>query len=282
MIQNVHDQILDGALLVAEGKREIVGAAGICLDSSELVGLFIDDKIRSGSVPEKLIARVEQMAIGFGILELKATISVQDKELFESLGYETLTDQQAEEKLVMKRSLRRRQTQYSRRIHGLMESLKIQKNYARRHRLSMQPEARRLKSIGLDVFGREQQLSPGAANAWKRLLINAAKNNVEIQVVSAWRSVDYQLGLVQNKIDKGQKIEDILKVSAVPGYSEHHTGLALDVTAPGFAVLEEEFENSPAFSWLLNQAEKFKFRLSFPRGNRHQIAYEPWHWFYYG
>ncbi len=282
MIQNGRDQILDGALLVAEGKRGIVGAAGICLDTAELLGIFIDDRIRSGSVPARLIARVEQMAIGFGVLDLKATISVQDKVLFESLGYKTLTDKQAEERLVMSRSLRRRQTRYSRRIHGIMDNLKIQKNYAQRRRLSMQPEARRLKSIGLDVFGREQSLSPGAAKAWRRLRESAAKDDVEIQVVSAWRSVDYQLGLVQNKIEKGQKIEDILKVSAVPGYSEHHTGRALDVTAPGFAVLEEEFENSPAFSWLMTHAREFRFRLSFPRGNRHQIAYEPWHWYYFG
>ena len=42
--------------------------------------------------------------------------------------------------------------------------------------------------------------------------------------------------------------------------------------------LEEEFERSPAFRWLQRNAMQYGFTLSYPRGNRHGIAYEPWHW----
>ncbi|HVT32680.1 MAG TPA: D-alanyl-D-alanine carboxypeptidase family protein, partial [Rhodanobacteraceae bacterium] len=35
---------------------------------------------------------------------------------------------------------------------------------------------------------------------------------------------------------------------------------------------------SPAFAWLKRHASRFGFRLSYPRRNRHGIAYEPWHW----
>ena len=70
----------------------------------------------------------------------------------------------------------------------------------------------------------------------------------------------------------------ILRVSAAPGYSEHHSGRALDITTPGYAALEEEFELSPAFAWLKKHAKTFRFRLSYPRRNTHGIAYEPWHW----
>ena len=73
-------------------------------------------------------------------------------------------------------------------------------------------------------------------------------------------------------------MHEILEVSAAPGYSEHHSGRAIDLTAPGYAALEEEFENSPSFAWLRRNARRFGFALSYPRKNRHGIAYEPWHW----
>jgi len=73
-------------------------------------------------------------------------------------------------------------------------------------------------------------------------------------------------------------MDEILRVSAAPGYSEHHSGRALDLTTPGFAPVEEEFERSDAFAWLRRRAADFRFRLSYPRDNVHGIAYEPWHW----
>ena len=86
------------------------------------------------------------------------------------------------------------------------------------------------------------------------------------------------LGIVRRKRERGQSIDEILAVSAAPGYSEHHSGRALDVTAPGFAAVEEAFERSATFAWLVEHAQRFGFAMSYPRGNRHGIAYEPWHW----
>ena len=45
-----------------------------------------------------------------------------------------------------------------------------------------------------------------------------------------------------------------------------------------FEKLEEEFDKSPAFKWLEKTAGNFGFRMSFPKNNRHGVAYEPWHW----
>lgn len=73
-------------------------------------------------------------------------------------------------------------------------------------------------------------------------------------------------------------MQQILEVSAAPGFSEHHTGRALDLTTPGGPVLEEPFEHTDAFAWLSESAGSFGFHLSYPRGNSHGIAYEPWHW----
>ena len=80
-------------------------------------------------------------------------------------------------------------------------------------------------------------MDPEAANAWFAMRDDAAARDLKLQVVSAYRAVSYQASIIQNKLDKGQKIEDILKVSAAPGFSEHHSGRALDLTTPGFEPL---------------------------------------------
>jgi D-alanyl-D-alanine carboxypeptidase len=156
-------------------------------------------------------------------------------------------------------------------------ALGVPRNYGHARGLRRVREPSHLESIGLDTQGREQFLAPRAARAWARLREAAARDGVELQVVSAFRSVEYQLGILQRKLERGLSMDQILRVSAAPGYSEHHSGRALDVTTPGFATLEEEFENSPAFAWLKQHARSFGFHLSYPRGNRHGIAYEPWH-----
>ena len=71
---------------------------------------------------------------------------------------------------------------------------------------------------------------------------------------------------------------DILRVNAAPGYSEHHTGRAIDLGTIGCRALEEEFELTEAFAWLENNAAHFQFSLSYPRNNPSGVIYEPWHW----
>jgi D-alanyl-D-alanine carboxypeptidase len=157
-------------------------------------------------------------------------------------------------------------------------ALGVPRNYGRTRCLRVQREPARLVSIGNDVHGREQWLQPRAARALARLLEAAARDGVTLQVVSAFRSIEYQFGIVQRKLARGLTMDEILRVSAAPGYSEHHTGRCVDLTTPGCTPLEEEFERSPAFRWLEGNAARFGFALSYPRGNRHGIAYEPWHW----
>jgi D-alanyl-D-alanine carboxypeptidase len=143
-------------------------------------------------------------------------------------------------------------------------------------------EARKLESIGCDIYQREQRLIPNAAQAWETMCVAAASDNVQLQVVSAYRSADYQAGIIRRKLEKGQEISEILRVSAAPGFSEHHSGRAVDITTPAYPVLEEAFETSQAFSWLQASAAEFNFNMSFPRDNPHGVAYEPWHWAWQG
>ncbi len=69
---------------------------------------------------------------------------------------------------------------------------------------------------------------------------------------------------------------------AIPGFSEHHSGRAIDIHTKGKNILDEEFESTEEFIWLSKNAAQFEFRLSYPRSNSFGIIYEPWHWFYTG
>ena len=171
-----------------------------------------------------------------------------------------------------------RKRRYLKRIVALHGSLGISGDYSVSRAIPVQLEAGNLVSIGPDIYQREQRMVPKAAAAWQSMRESASAENVKLQVVSAYRSVDYQEGILRRKLDNGQEMETILQVSAAPGYSEHHTGRAIDITTPGYPALEEEFEQSEAFSWLTKSAGNFGFHLSFPRENPHGVAYEPWHW----
>jgi zinc D-Ala-D-Ala carboxypeptidase len=128
--------------------------------------------------------------------------------------------------------------------------------------------------------GRQFMLIPQAAQAWKEMAAAAAREGVQLKLASAFRSLDRQVEILRGKLAEGVSLDEILRESAPPGYSEHHTGRAIDVTTPGSDALEEAFETTAAFGWLQRRAHEFGFSLSFPRGNRFGYAYEPWHWFY--
>lgn len=158
----------------------------------------------------------------------------------------------------------------------------IPADYGESRKLPLCEEAAELVSIGPDVLGREQQLTPAAAAAWRRMQSAAAADGVQLLVVSAFRSVTYQCALIQRKLDRGLSIAEILRINAAPGYSEHHTGRTLDLTTGDTPPLEQGFETTAAFAWLVQHAGEFGFHLSYPRDNPHGINYEPWHWTYIG
>jgi D-alanyl-D-alanine carboxypeptidase len=141
-------------------------------------------------------------------------------------------------------------------------------------------DARRLMPAGLGTDGRDKFLAPPAAMAWLAMREAAWNDGVELLLVSAFRSFDFQLGLIRGKLAKGRSIDDVLSVNAPPGCSEHHTGRAVDVGCAGTPPLEEDFESTPAFAWLQRRAADFGFELSFPRNNPYGYLYEPWHWCY--
>lgn len=161
----------------------------------------------------------------------------------------------------------------------VLAELGVPADYGTDPALPLYREATDLVEGGLNIVGRMQTLTPATADAWTGMLAAAGEDQVDLLMVSGFRSVEYQAGLIRNKLDAGQAIDEILKVNVAPGYSQHHTGDAIDIATPGFKPLLEEFEQSPAFAWLQENAGRFGFTLSYPRNNPEGIAYEPWHWY---
>jgi D-alanyl-D-alanine carboxypeptidase len=126
------------------------------------------------------------------------------------------------------------------------------------------------------------RLLPAAAAAWHRLEAAAALDGVTLLPVSGFRSVARQTEIIRRKRAAGRPLEDILRLIAAPGFSEHHSGRAVDIGCPGYTDLEENFAETPAFGWLERHAPAGGFRLSYPRGNPWGIGYEPWHWYWLG
>ena len=139
-------------------------------------------------------------------------------------------------------------------------------------------EAVDLVEAGPNLVGRMQRLTPETAASWQEMLAAARDEGVVLLIVSGFRSIEYQASLIRKKINAGQEVSEILAVNAAPGFSEHHTGRAIDIASPGSRPLTEEVEASAAFAWLEDNAAKFGFSMSYPRKNPAGFIYEPWHW----
>lgn len=164
------------------------------------------------------------------------------------------------------------------RLQHRLQQLGIDNNYARRTGLPLVAEPALLALAGFDRYRRALWLLHGAARAWQRMQDAARRDDVLLEAISGYRSHAYQLGIFERKLTRGQALDDILTVNAAPGYSEHHSGCALDISAPGEPPAEDSFEHTGAFAWLGEHAADHGFHMSYPRDNPHGIVYEPWHW----
>lgn len=141
----------------------------------------------------------------------------------------------------------------------------------------------RLVNMG-NYYHRTEFLDQEAGEAFKRMKADAKVQGIELVLISGFRSVSDQTNLFQKQIQKRGSKEAAAKLSAPPGHSEHHTGYALDIgdgKQPSLD-LKFQFESSQAYSWLANNAHRYGFELSFPKGNIQGVSFEPWHWRYVG
>ena len=166
------------------------------------------------------------------------------------------------------------------RVTALLTELGVPAGYGTAPVRPAFPETTDLLPAGDNLLGRPQQLTPAALGAWQAMQESAAADDVTLLLISGFRSIDYQADLVRKKLATGQSIDDILRVVAAPGFSEHHTGRAVDIATPGSRPLTEDFEQTAAFSWLTEKAETYDFSMSYPRDNAEGFVFEPWHWCY--
>lgn len=113
-----------------------------------------------------------------------------------------------------------------------------------------------------------------------RLLDDANAAGIDLQVISAYRSFGTQAYLKSSyKVTYG--IGTANKFSADQGYSEHQLGTTVDFTTTKTGISFIGFEKTDAYSWLLNNAYKYGFIISYPKQNTF-YSFEPWHWRFVG
>lgn len=146
------------------------------------------------------------------------------------------------------------------------------------------PEAPSDQLVAIVPDGRIK-LRRAAAEKYQAMVDAAAAEGISLVPISGFRAIaDQQYLFFDVKAERGQVTSKRAEVSAPPGYSEHHTGYAIDIGDPNQpdTNLHSSFDTTPAFDWLRANAAHFSFELSFPKGNPQGVSYEPWHWRFVG
>ncbi len=122
-----------------------------------------------------------------------------------------------------------------------------------------------------------------AADALTSLFQQASAEGIALLGVSGYRSYYTQKSIFDYKTSQVGK-ERANRVSAQPGFSEHQTGLAMDITCPSVAALKISFGSTSEGEWVAKNAYKFGFIIRYPKGKETITGYdyEPWHLRYVG
>ncbi len=135
-----------------------------------------------------------------------------------------------------------------------------------------------------------------AAESARNLVAAAKEAGFNMQLCSAYRTVEKSAQLYKNKVNEyigygyseaDAKVEAARWV-APPGTSEHHTGLAMDLVSSDYwnyySDLEHDYEKFDSFKWMYEHCAEFGFILRYPKDKQDitGITYEPWHYRYVG
>ncbi len=143
-------------------------------------------------------------------------------------------------------------------------------------------------TVELENLDASRKFDKRAIEPLKQMICDMRDQGIKnIWAQSTYRSIEYQKGLYEKSINKylkqGKSQEEAQKLTDEyinrPGTSEHHLGLAVD-----FNNVDEGFENTKAYKWLLENASDYGFILRYPKEKEDitGIEYEPWHWRYVG
>ena len=104
-----------------------------------------------------------------------------------------------------------------------------------------------------------------------------------INVVSGYRSPAYQAVLLFANLFRNKwNMRATLRRLTLPGCSEHGypPRQAVDIGPENKIKKSEDFDQTKEYKWLQKNAKKFGFSLSYPKGNKYGVIFEPWHWHY--
>lgn len=124
---------------------------------------------------------------------------------------------------------------------------------------------------------------PEAMDALNAMLLdfNTATGNGNVMVRSGYRTIEYQQQLYDDELAETGAVSSALV--AMPGYSEHHTGLVVDFTTYNGSTYKD-FDGSGDYEWIMNNCHKYGFVNRYPKG-KEKLTYidnEPWHFRYVG
>ena len=147
-------------------------------------------------------------------------------------------------------------------------------------------------SVMLIHFENDQAFDERAFPELQQMLSDARAAGLSPVVCSSYRTQEQQESLYANKISRllaeGYSQEEAEAEAgrwvAIPGTSEHQLGLAVDIVAESYQVLDEQQENTPEQQWLMKNAHRYGFILRYPqeKSDITRIGYEPWHYRYVG
>ena len=120
-------------------------------------------------------------------------------------------------------------------------------------------------------------VTPETRKAFIAMAAAARKDSVLLRADSGFRSPWFQRKLISRRLSEGKSFVSIIKNVAPPGYSEHHTGRALDLVPS-----DPSFARSRTYTWLKKHAADFGFTESYPKDFADGLHWEPWHWLYMG
>lgn len=138
-----------------------------------------------------------------------------------------------------------------------------------------------LTTISSEYSSSTRQLVYEAKEAFEKMVKAANEQGYTIRAISAYRSYEYQKGLYDNYVSQdGAEIADTY--SARPGYSEHQTGLVVDID--NGTTDYNNFEDTEEFKWMEENANTYGFILRYPKGKEDVTGYdyEAWHYRYVG
>lgn len=154
------------------------------------------------------------------------------------------------------------------------------------------PDDYPLKLAWVSLNGKDRQVNSLCADAFKEMVNAAKEDGIILYLHSTYRGIQLQTegfnNKVQEYINKGYSKEKAREIAAtivaVPGTSEHHTGLAADITTPSFDRLNADFDKTDAYQWLVTHCAEYGFILRYPKDKTEitKIIYEPWHYRYVG